>query len=379
MPPDNAAQLTPAGIKAVVSPLPEYAMIGANEGPTPDGKTSINGQGPSSDSPHVIAQSAPFVVQSNPAMQPFSLQSAATQTFLDTFDDAEAETLQQVPSRRPSDVACTLNSKNLAMTSMIQIHADVTSTAVAAVMIEAGHLMDIVPSGGGHGLHMSFTPVAPADFSSGRLLHATMEVDAPNSGNRWVEFNLQRAPHAGHGDLTVRFLAGRVEINESSPLVGATIPFTKTEIIASREGINWGGNGRGIDDRSRFDLFLTTHHYAVFEDGVLATQGDLPAPLLFSVARVQFRHFFYHNNLSDIFVAQGSTAVQNREWTMLRRQPWNPAQTVDYPFTDERHWDNIGFQVLSATAVPVNWSGLTSLIHLPYSAPPVPAKTVFHQ
>ncbi|HZS88750.1 MAG TPA: hypothetical protein VFE42_14850, partial [Chloroflexota bacterium] len=50
--------------------------------------------------------------------------------------------------------------------------------------------------------------------------------------------------------------------------------------------------------------------------------------------------------------------------------PWETYWLNYFPHSDERHWDNMGFEVLPASAVPSDWSTLSSLIHMPASATP---------
>src|SRR5262249_21255761 len=91
---------------------PPADMLGANMGMTPDGNTSINGQGPSSDTPHVIAQSAPFVVRANKSFLALPSRPDALQTFYDAFDSAEGATLQPVGTVYPvtGSMTYTLNA-----------------------------------------------------------------------------------------------------------------------------------------------------------------------------------------------------------------------------------------------------------------------------
>ena len=64
----------------------------------------------------------------------------------------------------------------------------------------------------------------------------------------------------------------------------------------------WSGTlgyqeGRGLDNRSRFDLFVSRTHFALYEDGNKITEHDFTKPLPFTVAKVYFSHYHYHTAL----------------------------------------------------------------------------------
>ncbi len=85
----------------VVNPMPTGAMLGSNKGATNDGNVSTNGQGPYTNSPQVIAQSSPFVVQARQDLHTIPSRASATQQFFDTFENSENATIQQI-SRQDS-------------------------------------------------------------------------------------------------------------------------------------------------------------------------------------------------------------------------------------------------------------------------------------
>src|SRR5437016_185919 len=80
----------------MVSSMPAGAMLGSNKGHTADGKISTNGQGPYTNNPQVIARSQAFVVQADPNLKAVPSNSGASQTFYDTFDNAEGATIEQL-------------------------------------------------------------------------------------------------------------------------------------------------------------------------------------------------------------------------------------------------------------------------------------------
>lgn len=381
-------------------------LLGSNEGPTPDGNVSINGQGPSTDAPHVIAQSAPFVVQANPAVVPIPSRPDATQTFFDSFDDSENASLQRVGPVNPSTgvMTYTLNAGTPRAWNIVYHGAD---TDHSVPMVEDGHFMDVLfdgqtPSSLPWYLHslehvqytnMSMTPQASADLSNGALLHLTQEVDGHlDQTFRWLAWQLAPAndpitnfkaddqiTNGGTDNsgspinqsdkaLWVQVFAhfcdamlfeGPASSTNPAPHTNAFVPVTLGKVPACVRMSHWGGNGRGLDNRERWDLFLTTRHIALFEDGQLLMQSDIPdGGLPFTQAKLYFTHYLYPTGLEHLLLPG--------------MEPWETYWLNEFPYSDERHWDNMGFEVLPASAVPANddFSSLAALIHLPAPSAP---------
>ena len=90
-----------------------------------------------------------------------------------------------------------------------------------------------------------------------------------------------------------------------------------------------------LDRRHRFDLYLSATRFRVVERGTLIKDAAFPAgvTLPFGTASVYLMHEVYHTG-ADRHEIQGDT--NNAYWYNYR------------PWCDERHWDNMGFEVLSA-------------------------------
>ena len=396
----------------LIMPMPSGAMLGANAGPTADGNTSINGQGPSTNAPQVIAQSAPFVAQANPSVLPIPSKPEATQTFLDTFDNSEANALQQVGLVDP--VAGTMTyTLNAGTPKAWTIQFQTADTNDSMPMVEDGHFMDVLFDGGtpGHGLPlhiahglMAMSPQPTVDFGGGKLLHLTMEVDGHVDSRRWLAFNLAPA----NDPLTNWYPTNGVPINNSDTALffqlfpglcdgdiyrGPTSSSDATPLDtrfwgAAGQATNmcyptthWGGNGNGFDNRVRYDLFLTQTHAALFADGQLVIQSDIPGGVPFSQAKVYYSHYVYHTALDQQEELQSDCFPMNSYWfndpvngTAASADACNQAYPAGYgfPYSDERHWDNMGFEVLPASDVPASndFSSLANLIHLPTFVPP---------
>jgi len=366
--------------------MPDGAMLGSNLGKTPDGMDSINGQGPSTNTPHVVAQSQPFVAQANPTVRPLPSRPDATQSVLDTFGNTEAASLKQVGSVDPNAgvMTYTLNAGAPNAWGIQYLGAD---TRDSMPMIEHGHFMDTLFDGGTPGtnnpLHnnhavMAMSPDQTADLSGGKLLHLTMEVDAHESPRRWVAFNLAPANDpftnwytvnspintSDHG-LFVQLFPGVATADVYNGPTSSTNPAPADNHFWGAAGqspywtyryAHFGGNGIALDNRSRFDLFLTTTRLALFEDGQLVAQSTIPGGLPFDKAKVYFTHYLYH------------TANDINELPAYETY-WHNS----FPYSDERHWDNMGFEVLPPQAVPAgtDWSSLAALVKMPAVTPPV--------
>ncbi len=99
------------------------------------------------------------------------------------------------------------------------------------------------------------------------------------------------------------------------------------------------GTTQDLDKRHRFDLYLSKTHYRISEttpDGMynMIRDKDFPAgvSLPFDKCQVYFDHQVYHTFNDHNEVVSG--CPQNYYWSNYR------------PFSDERHWDNMGFSVL---------------------------------
>jgi len=87
-----------------------------------------------------------------------------------------------------------------------------------------------------------------------------------------------------------------------------------------------------LDKRVRFDMYISKSKVRIVEDDILITESALPENLDYEQISVAFSHLIYHteNELGENMV-------------------WNPANRYwinHRPFADERHWDNMGFEVL---------------------------------
>ena len=337
--------------------------------------TNTNGQGDPSNVPTVLAASAPVHVD----LQPTAL--SGSQAFFDTFRNEAPLTTHPLPAPqggefygRPGEFSESGNDK----WTVRQYGADLKETRV---FFMSNHFMDTLYDGGTPGfsdpMHNSnaslvMMPNATADISGGRVLHVTFEVDAHMDSRRWCDVQIAAA-----GDLLTR--PGKVTPGDR-PLQPATTsgeslrweikgdlhqlmvyhntgtpdaPVMQEDDLlnvdwatgaADRFGpaarTRWDGvplaNGteQDLDKRHTFDLYLSQTHCRILESGVVIKDADLPAPLPFTVCQVYWVHQLYH------------TANERHE--LLDYNPQDTYWIGSRPWSDERHWDNMGFSVLGA-------------------------------
>lgn len=431
VPPSSLYDRTNAALYPSMSSGMSMPDLGMNEGMTPDGNDSINGQGPYTDNPQVVAQSQPFVVQANSGYHPIPSTSSATQTFLDTFNDSEGSTLTQVARDDVNQYAkYTVNAGTPLSATITYFAAD---TINSFPMIESGHFMDVLfdggPSDSSWSMHnsygsMFYSPVQTASFANGQMLHLAMEVDGHVDPRRWMDFAITPANdpitssredqqfnmsdqglflQIKNAMCTLNIDTGPTSSTDSTPTgtaggsqygslmwgPGGSSPLTcdRSQSLAS----TFSNNGIGLDNRSRFDFFLTQTHAAIFEDGVLVAQSSIPAgsfPWASGPVKVYFSHYTYHTDNDFNELRNQACYAENAYWynDPVNGTPAGPGNWGDgtdacainnppgygFEYSDERHWDNIGFEVLPASAVPANgnFSGLSSLIAMPaFQAP----------
>ena len=335
---------------------------------------SFNGQGDPSNVPLVLARSSSFHV----TCSPFSL--TGQQAFFDTFHTSQPFVLQPNPTvvpvgsqyyGSPNDYAAYDNDKWEAR----QYGADLTNSKFFAM---DGHFMDTTYDGGGPGssnpahnnvASMVMMPKATADISGGKVLHVTFEVDAHFDGRRWVEVGIGEAgdeliniakfeTHNLGPTISGKFLRWQIQSESNSlnlyPAIGGA--FSQVDLIQNVTGqdiasvarTNWdhvgpfaNGTMQDIDKRHRFDLYLSKTHYRIQEstpDGQynVVREKDFPAgySLPFNNCQVYFVHQVYH------------TANDRSE--LMTFYPYETYWYTQRPYADERHWDNMGFEILDS-------------------------------
>ncbi|MEO7716602.1 MAG: hypothetical protein ABIY70_10385 [Capsulimonas sp.] len=323
---------------------------------------AINGQGDPSNLPRVIARSAVFHAT------PKAVVLTGSQVFFDNFRNAKP--LVQMQTIDPAIAAANHDGPANATNQYVKEYANDKWTIrnydadmdYTKMFFMSNHFMDTVYDGGtahktdvlhNNNATLAMIPKATADISGGRVLHVTFEVDAHFDGRRWCEVQIGAAgdplihPAKLDGGLwpTVsgdrfRWEIGKERSDAKQCVQGVeTVLNTYTSILQSNVRVNINhvaginGDMRDLDKRHKFDLYLTQNRYRLVENGVVEWDGPITTPIPFSKMQVYFVHQVYHtgNDRPELICQQ-----LDPYWYNYR------------PFSDERHWDNMGFEVLTA-------------------------------
>ena len=420
----------------LTTPLEPGGMLGSNKGPTADGKISTNGQGPYTNVPQVIARSRPFIVRADSNLKTLPSRAAATQTFYDTFETAQNATFRQTfRNDTLVDAYGNLGVMKFTLGAGTARAWDIdyrqADNLNSMPFISADHFMDMLFDGATPGTSasshtifssMSMSPARTFDLSDGKILHLTMEVDSHWSFRRWIAFNLAPASDPlQHWDpgpnglntanqavfleikdagCTFDIYTGSTSSGDRTPtgsaggasgarLWGQWVPFwcSTEEMFVGSE---FSKNGLGHDDRSRLDFFISSSHAAFFQDGKLIVQSPIPAgsfPYANVPMRAYFTHYLYHsiNDVDELktFSVSGQNFCypMNSYWFNNPMTGTAPGDTIcnraypagyGFPHSDERHWDNMGAEVLPAGTVPANdFSSFLSAVQPPARQAPV--------
>jgi len=220
-------------------------------------------------------------------------------------------------------------------------------------------------------------PKASADISGGKVLHVTGEWDAHNSDRRWQDvFIMPKGDALLENAWRELLLNPTLSTNSIVVDIGNGLVRTVQWDAAAKAGWkddrgvlrqnrmagaspteNWrpcwrvaagndnpsqagytgwaNGHDNDIDNRHRFDIYLSQTRVKVYEEGTLKVDWMLPVPLAYTQFDVVFADHLYHSSLEH---AEIRDSFVEKEPLWLKRTP----------YIDQRHWDNLGFEVLPA-------------------------------
>lgn len=276
------------------------------------------------------------------------------------------------------------------------------------------HFMSVVYDGGGpgapfnrgqvnadnYGLHiangsMTMQPRAAdgtnwfGDISGGKVLHVTMEVDAHVNTRRFLLITLKgkdqqlfnAAPTKMHDDDLRQQNRATTDANYFAWVIGGganelilfknngsttgrpydhltpVAPLDSNDGLALTRNLVYGaeprtnGTARELDKMHRFHLYISVNHMRVVEEtpeGLFSIVYDRPfengVTLPWTQIEPVFIHEVYHTGIDALDGEMyGSPALaggpENMHWINNR------------PYADERHWDNMGAEVLNAFPV----------------------------
>ncbi len=348
----------------------------SDAGMTLDGNTSINGQGDPTNVPNVLARSiaVPFTL-SGPNPIPSVAGVDPRQEIFEGFGTPVTITKETADGNGDDlySVAVSHSNNTTVAYDWIEYQTDDTASKPFAM---GDHWMECLFDGapyyefGGSVMHnnhglSALSPHKSVNVGASQITHFTFEVDAHNSGRRYESLVLapsNDAPVNWYQSDGVAFNKSNrgIEFRIDTSTIDATLyngfagdgvtpdDLSITGPVAS--GIQYfvyrTGQGRGLDDRSRFDVYLTQTHWRIYEDGTELYDGDYgtdpltsqPATLGFTSARTYFAHWMYHSGLGL--------------YELQTYYPWE-RYFIAHPYGDERHWDDMGFEVLPGS---VTWA-----------------------
>ncbi len=375
---------------ALYAKLCAMCQLGSNMGCTGDGNMTTNGQGGMNNRPGKIASVTVHVTPTGRPALPSTPE--ASQTLFDTFESGDFTSVGTVDDRAGTE-RFTLQTPAVAW----DLRTENVDTLNSRMFVMGRHFMDILFDGGtpgsnnplhqGHGV-ISLSPAQTVTFDGGKILHLTQEVDGHlgETARRWIDFRMTPANdpyllfettgriNTTDTDFMVQIFGSNITVDQSlgpkdpsnpnsapihTRIVGAAGQAVFTD--SDRPGQTTGGGissywavsqgyqqGRGLDNRSRLDVFVSQTHFAIYEDGIKITEHDLAQPLAFAAAKVYFSHYHYHS------------ALEVQELGLYA--PWESYWLNMFPYSDERHWDNMGYEVLPANT---DWFALASLVQPP--------------
>ncbi len=371
--------LDPAGANLVVEAVDKLGPFQTMDGMAGPGAMqmdgmhqAINGQGDPSNIPLVLATSAPTPV----TLTPRTL--AGDQVFYDNFRNEPALTAQPLPAAQAGtfygDPGCFTESTNAKWT-VRDYGGDILDSKV---FFMGSHFMETLYDGGTPGtsipMHnnnasLVMMPNATADISGGKVLHVTFEVDSHMDGRRWCDlfvgpagdtliepgkfadfpghrptlsgklfrWEIQAQAHslALFPGIAPDALSDRVNLTDQANGVGPD-SFGLCARSLPQAQVAWNGTPGDLDKRHRFDLYLSQTRAVILEQGVVVKDVVFPAgtTLPFDHCQVYFVHQLYHTN--------------NDRAELLDYSPDECYWYNNRPYSDERHWDNLGESVLDA-------------------------------
>lgn len=331
---------------------------------------AINGQGDPTNVPNILARSAAF----NATCTPFALTGA--QAFFDNFRNSQPFIHSTTPIH--SAIAAANETSTDPFNGRVEFyendkwnigyyHTDMLNTKI---FVMGNHFMDTMYDGGTPGsgipLHvtdasLTMTPKAVADITGGKTLHVTFEMDGHMGNRRWCDISLSPAgeplirpglldgKHPTPSGKLFRWEVTRgshtAQILTKSGSGGSVVKelinrdMWENEVAAAR--VRWDGvplsNGTAanLDRRHRYDLYVSETRFRMIEDGKVIFDSVYPngMRLPFTRMNVNFVHQLYHTELDRMELINSSP--EDSYWYNYR------------PFSDERHWDNMGFEVLN--------------------------------
>lgn len=235
----------------------------------------------------------------------------------------------------------------------------------------AKHFMDILYDF--HSILRAKTVLVPKQtvtVQPGKALHITFEADPHLSLNRTLGLLVLPAsdkityPSAG-GSYTTQGNIFDWQVAADAHYVSVFTNGNQDAVAASPGqpfiGMRWlqqwpsgpmggglNGTDQDLDRRHHYDLYLTATKYLILEEGRTVGYVDMTQSLENGATvdetlkwfynqplKVAFYHYLYHSYADHIYLLRGEMFPLPEYWLNNR------------PSSDERHWDNMGFEVIN--------------------------------
>lgn len=343
--------------------------------------------------PVVLARSEVFVVT------PVPIVLSGEQQFIDRFDtDNPFVQVPLDPRINANGGDCDLRLEN--SNWVVEAYHCIDRVDELKCFIDHDHLMTVIADGGrtwdnsttpptfigGQGYAtMSLRPKHSVDISNGKIAHFFGEWDSHVGGRRWQDIfigkkgdfilnnnwrDLVLNPLGSKNGIITTIGMSAVQIfqfdersteigtpqngtsNVGEKLVGDTFTFGTSEhavtdwncFRATPWAMGTGDNGHeswsngldnDIDNRHRWDVYLSSTRVVVMEEGVVRVDWTLPMELDYTELDVWFCTHLYHSQLEH---NEEVTNYKETETLWINHTP----------FIDQRHYDNLGMEVLSS-------------------------------
>lgn len=322
----------------------------------------LNGQGAPTSRPRILAKCYTWV---RPVARTLTGEQAFLERWRDPVTPGPAQPIPGVPSANGTNYQTTFGP--IWTAGYYQVDA-----AKAFSFVDHGHAMTVNYDWARvTNATIVLSPSRTVDWT-GKVLHVTWEVDAHNDSRRWTDCALVPADDVvSHPDFFHQLCFPQPNDPPTSSgncIVQATM-HTDNRMIVWRQGAVWGVDprsdegkllykdgslrkwwtGAGVDDqgnllpngtdqqldlRHRFDWYISSNRAMLFEEGKLQYDLSFDVPLPITRGRVLWAAQMYHSALDEVECK--TYHPEDRFW-------WTCS--VDY---DQRHWDNMGFEVIGA-------------------------------
>ena len=318
----------------------------------------INGQGAPANAPNVMIVNGIPSRSAITHLTPRPVALEDDQVFFDNFREEQPfvaiPPAQQSPEMRHMHIVSGQVLYQQYQNDKWNLHLFDHDASRTKVFFMSNHFMDIL-----YDFHqilrakMVMIPRSYPTLAAGETLHVTWEVDAYLDLNRTLgcailpanaapDFNMWNDLPSSHGpslDAQINGAACNVALGDGLRQVGlpgVSTPRWHQQWPGGPMGGGLNGGDGDLDKRHHFDLYLNSTSMKILEQGQVVRSCTFATPQHWvedQPLQVCFYHYLYHSSADDIYERHGEMYPRTNYWLNHR------------PSADERHWDNMGFEV----------------------------------